>query len=303
MCILAVSMDNKKNKRRGKINLWAGRTSTVFSITLVLFVFGLLLFVEYHSYKATHTVQERIAYQVNLKPDASEEEALALLEDLKDLDYVKNADYISKDEAVRLFSEDIEEDIMDVTDGENPLYATIMVTLNASNSSKQMTESRERFEEDVDEYAIVDNVSYQENMVNDLSVIFYKLSWFLVVFVVLLLIVSVALISTTIKIAINNNRYTIQTMSMVGAKMSFITRPFLWRSLLYGFLGALFALVMMFGAIYVFNKQFHLAIFHPRYFNGYIVLVVAVFLVGMTISFIATYFSVHAHLRNRDQFN
>ena len=55
-------MGNKKTKRHSKINLWAGRTSTVFSIMLVLFVFGLLMFVEYHSYKATHDMQERIAY-------------------------------------------------------------------------------------------------------------------------------------------------------------------------------------------------------------------------------------------------
>lgn len=289
-----------KNKRHGKIRLWSGRTPTVFSIMLVLFVFGLLLFVEYHSYLATHRLQERISYQVDLNPETTEEEALSLRQELLDLDYVKSVDYISADQAARLFSDELNEDIISILDSVNPLYPTLMVSFKSSNSPSNIIEQRKRFEKEVVEYSIVDGVTYHETMLNDLSQIFYKLSWFLIVFVILLLIVSVALISTTIKIAINSNRHTIRTMSMVGAKMSFITRPFLWRSILYGFLGASFAMILMYGAIYVFNKQFHLALFHPRYFTGYALLVAIVFLVGIAISFIATYFSVHSHIRSKN---
>ncbi len=297
-------MGNKKSKRHSKINLWAGRTSTVFSIMLVLFVFGLLMFVEYHSYKATHEMQERIAYQVDLNPETTEEEALSLLDELKQLDYIRNVDYISADEAARLFSAELDEDILTLLDSVNPLYPTLMVTFKANNNPQRTVELRNQFEKEVREYTNVDGVTYHESMLNDLNQIFYKLSWILVVFVVLLLIVSVALISTTIKIALYNRRYTIQTMNMVGATMGFITRPFLWRSVIYGFLGALLATVMIFLSVYIFNKQFHLALFHPRYFMGYAILVALIFVVGVSISFIATYFSVHGHLRSKnDQFN
>ena len=297
-------MSNRKNRRRSKIKLWAGRTSTVFSIMLVLFVFGLLMFVEYHSYKATHEMQERIAYQVDLSTETTEEEALSLRDELLEFDYIKNVDYISADEAARLFSTELDEDFLTLLDSVNPLYPTLMVTFKADYNPQRMTELRQQFEKEVNEYTIVDGITYHESMLNDLSQIFYKLSWFLVIFMVLVLIVSVALISTTIKISIFSNRYTIKTMDMVGAKMGFITRPFLRRSILYGFLGALFATVLMFSAIYAFNKQFHLALFHPRYFTGYIIIVALVFVVGIIISFVATYFSVHSHLRSKnDQFN
>lgn len=294
-------MSSTKNIRKGKIRLWAGRTSTIFSIMLVLFVFGLLLFVEYHSYMATHKMQERISYQVDLNPEATEEEALSLRDELKGLEYVKNVDYVSADEAAMLFSNELGEDILTLLDSVNPLYPTLMVTFNATGNPQQMVQLRKRFEKEVNEYTIVDGVTYHESMVNDLSEIFYKLSWFLIIFVVLLLIVSVALIGTTIKIAIDSNRYTIKTMNMVGATMGFITRPFLWRSILYGFLGASFAMLLMYAAIYVFNKQFHLALFHPRYFAGYIALVVLVYVVGIAISFIATYFSVHRNIRSKNE--
>lgn len=297
-------MGIKNNKRRSKIKLWSGRTSTIFSIMLVLFVFGLLMFVEYHSYRATHEMQEHIAYQVDLNPETSEEVALSLLEEMEKLDYVKSVDYISADEAARLFSAELDEDFLTLLDSVNPLYPTLMVTFKASNNPQQILDIRKKFEKEAMEYTEVDGVTYHESMLNDMSQIFYKLSWFMVIFVVLLLIVSVALISTTIKISLYSNRYTIKTMDMVGAKMGFITRPFLWRSIIYGFLGATFATILMFGVIYAFNKQFHLAIFHPRYFNAYIILVAILYIVGISISFIATYFSVHHHLRRKDeQFN
>ena len=295
-------MSKTKNNRHGKIRLWAGRTSTVFSITLVLFVFGLLMFIEYHSYKATHEMQERITYQVDLNAETTEEEALSLRDELLELDYVKNVDYISAEEAARLFSQQLEEDILSLLDSVNPLYPTLMVTLKASNNPSRITEQRKMFEKEVMEYTNVDGLTYQETMLNDLSQIFYKLSWFLIIFVILLLFVSGALISTTIRIAIHSNRHTIRTMNMVGAKMGFITRPFLWRSILYGFLGAMFATILMYAAIYVFNKQFHLALFHPRYFTGYFILVCVVFVVGIAISFIATWFSVHRHIRSKSEY-
>ena len=293
-------MSKKKNLRKNKIRLWAGRTSTVFSIMLVLFVLGLLMFVEYHSFMVTHNMQERIAYQVDLNPETTEEEAMGLRDELLEMDYIRSVDYISAEEAARLFSAELDEDFLTLLDSVNPLYPTLMVTFKASTSPQQIVEIRKQFEKDVDEYTIVDGVTYHESMVNDLSQIFYKLSWFLIIFVVLLLIVSVALISTTIKIAIFSNRHTIKTMNMVGATMGFITRPFLWRSILYGFLGALFATVLMYAAIYAFNKQFHLALFHPRYFQSYFILTSILFVVGIAISFIATYLSVHHHIRSHE---
>lgn len=295
-------MSSNKNKRHGKIKLWAGKTSTVFSIMLVLFVFGLLMFVEYHSYMATNAMQERITYQVNLNAETTEEEAMSLRDELMGLEYVKSVDYISADEAARLFSAELDEDFLTLLDSVNPLYPTLMVTLKASNNPSKITEQRKRFEKEVSDYANVDDVTYHETMLNDLSQIFYKLSWLLVVFMVLLLIVSVALISTTIRIVIYSKRATIRTMSMVGAKMGFITRPFLSRSVLYGFLGAAFATVLVFASVYIFNKQFHLALFHPRHFTAYAVLVGVLFLVGIAISFIATYFSVHRHIRSKSEY-
>ena len=169
-------MSKTKTQRHGKIRLWAGRTSTVFSIMLVLFVFGLLMFVEYHSYRATNDLQERITYQVDLNAETTEEEAMALKDELLTLEYVKSVDYVSAEEAARLFSDELEEDFLTLLDSVNPLYPTLMVTLKASNNPSKITKQRKQFEKEVNEYTNVEGVTYHATMLNDLSQIFYKLS-------------------------------------------------------------------------------------------------------------------------------
>ena len=63
---------------KNKVNLWGTHGATVLGITLVLFMLGLLLCIEYHSYRLTHDAQERITYKVDLSPDVTDSLALAL---------------------------------------------------------------------------------------------------------------------------------------------------------------------------------------------------------------------------------
>ena len=84
--------------------------ATILGITLVLFMLGLLLTIEYHSYRLTHDAQERITYKVDLSPDVSDSLATALQARVEQMPYVKHVDYISKAKAAEIFSEDLGED-------------------------------------------------------------------------------------------------------------------------------------------------------------------------------------------------
>ena len=54
------------------MNLWETHSSTILSITLVMFLLGLCLMVEYHTYRATHDMQERITFKVDVAQDISD---------------------------------------------------------------------------------------------------------------------------------------------------------------------------------------------------------------------------------------
>ena len=87
---------------KNKVNLWGTHGATVLGITLVLFMLGLLLSIEYHSYRLTHDAQERITYKVDLSPEVSDSLALAQKAVVEQMSFVKHVDYISKEKAAEI---------------------------------------------------------------------------------------------------------------------------------------------------------------------------------------------------------
>ncbi|MBR1784830.1 MAG: permease-like cell division protein FtsX [Bacteroidales bacterium] len=279
----------------GKVNLWGTHGATVLGITLVLFMLGLLLCIEYHSYRLTHDAQERITYKVDLSPDVSDSLALCRKADVERMPYVKKVDYISKQKAAEIFSEDLGEDFVGFI-GYNPLYPSLMVNFNVSLLPDNSTEALDQFCLDVDSLEGVTGVAYQENVVDELREVFYKLSWFLIVFVALLLIITVVLIASLIRIAIYGRRDAIATMRMVGAKTGFIMRPFLWRSILYGAMGGLIASVLTTLTLWVFSNQFSLPLTSPAHFTWYALIAVILVLAGVIISYLSTAVTVRRYI-------
>lgn len=291
-------MANTKHKHKRNINLWGAHTSTTVSIALVLLVFGILMFIGYHSYRMTHDVQEKITYKVDLLPDVSDSLALAIQRDIEAFDYVKHVDYISKDEAAKLFTEEIDDDFVDFL-GFNPLYPSLMVNLKTDLVPDKDQHILLQFTDRVERMQGVTGVQYQENVINELANEFYIVSWILVLIAVLLLFVTITLINNTIRIAIYAQQQTIQTMRMVGATSSFIARPFLWRSVLYGFLGAIVAIALIAGLAVFYSQQFALPILDQEYWLSYAVMGVIVLLFGILISWLSTAFAVKRYTRIR----
>ena len=280
---------------KNKVNLWGSHGATVLGITLVLFMLGLLLVIEYHSYRLTHDAQERITYKVDISPDVTDSLALANKAAVERMSYVKHVDYISKQKAAEIFSEDLGEDFVGFI-GYNPLYPSLMVNFNVSLLPDNTTEVLDRFCADVSRLEGVTGVAYQENVVSELREVFYKLSWFLIVFVVLLLVITIVLIDSLIRIAIYARREAIGTMRMVGATAGFITRPFLYRSVLYGAVGGLIASVLTAITLWVFSNEFELNLIAPEHWMWYGIIALALIVVGIVIAYLSTAVTVRRYI-------
>lgn len=280
---------------KNKVNLWGTHGATVLGITLVLFMLGLLLVIEYHSYRLTHDAQERITYKVDLSPDVSDSLALADMAIVEKMPYVKHVDYISKQKAAEIFTEDLGEDFVGFI-GYNPLYPSLMVNFRVDLLPDNSNEVLDRFCAEVGHLEGVTGVAYQENIVSELREVFFKLSWFLIVFVVLLLIITIVLIASLIRIAIYARREAIGTMRMVGATAGFITRPFLWRSVLYGALGGVFASVLTVVTLWVFGNEFDLNLMGSEHWMWYGAIAVAITLAGIIIAYLSTAITVRSYI-------
>lgn len=286
---------------KSKVNLWETHSSTVLSITLVLFLLGLCLMVEYHSYRTTRDMQERITFKVDLVPDITDEAAQVLKTRIETIPCVKHVDYISRQQAAEIFTDDLDDDFVSFI-GYNPLYPSMMINLRADyipeTSQSGRSDLIKQFSDEVQQLEFVTGVAYQENVVNELNDVFYKATWFLIIFMALLIIVSILLISSTIRISLYAQRESIRTMQLVGAKSGFIARPFLARSVWYGLLGALIAIVVLAIATGIFNQSLSgLDLLNTTHLFWYLGIAITIILVGIVLSYLSTLFAVKRYLR------
>ena len=286
---------------KSKVNLWETHSSTVLSITLVLFLLGLCLMVEYHSYRTTRDMLERITFKVDLVPDLTDEAAQVLKTRIETIPCVKHVDYISRQQAAEIFTDDLDDDFVAFI-GYNPLYPSMMINLRADyipeTSQSGRSDLIRQFSDEVQQLEFVTGVAYQENVVNELNDVFYKVTWFLIIFMALLIIVSILLISSTIRISLYAQRESIRTMQLVGAKSGFIARPFLARSVWYGLLGALIAIVVLAIATGIFNQSLSgLDLLNTTHLFWYLGIALTIILVGIVLSYLSTLFAVKRYLR------
>jgi cell division transport system permease protein len=260
--------------------------------------------VEYHSYRATHDMQERITFKVDLVPDITDEAAMMLKTRIETIPSVKHVDYISRQQAAEIFSEDLDDDFVSFI-GYNPLYPSMMVNLRADylpeTSQTGRDESIKQFADEVKNLEFVTGVTYQENVVKELNDVFYKVTWFLIIFMALLVIVSILMISSTIRIALYAQRDTIRTMQLVGAKSGFIAHPFLARSLWYGLLGALIAILILAIATGIFNQSLAgLDLLNRTHLYWYLGIAALIIIMGIVLSYLSTLFAVRRYLRQNN---
>jgi cell division transport system permease protein len=109
------------------------------------------------------------------------------------------------------------------------------------------------------------------------------------------------MIRSTISIALYAQRDTIRTMQLVGAKSGFIAHPFLIRSIWYGLLGAIIAILVLAIATGVFNQSLQgLDLLNNSHMLWYAGIAVVIILLGVILSYFSTLFAVRRYLnRNR----
>jgi cell division transport system permease protein len=214
--------------------------------------------------------------------------------------YIKAVNYISKDEAAHIFTDELGDNFVDFL-GYNPLFPSFEVNMISGISAEQTNANIELFKESLKSYTFVTDVVYQETTVSDVNEIIYNVGWVLLVFTALLLFVAIVVINNTIKIVIYSKRYTIKTMQLVGAKRSFIIRPFLHRSLIYGLLGSVIATLLLAVLVFISYNQLNIAIAMADVKMPYVVIIGIVVLMGMAISYFSTYFSIHYYLNHKDE--
>jgi cell division transport system permease protein len=224
----------KYQKRR----LISSYFSVVISISLVLFLLGLLGLLVLNTKKVADHFKEKIALSVYLKDSAKEVEINQLQKKLAMADYTKSINFVSKDEAAEEHSKKIGEDFMGYL-GYNPLQNSIDIFLNADFVSP---EQLDEITVDIASKSFVDEVVYDKPLISLLNENVKKISLWVLIISCVFTFIAVLLINSSIRLSVYSKRFIIKTMQMVGATKGFIRKPFIWKSIRLGILGSLIAI-------------------------------------------------------------
>lgn len=281
----------KRETGFSKARLKGSYLTLVISVSLVLFLLGILGLVIINARELSDYFRESLSFSVMLDDDAREADIRMLQKDLDAKPYVKSTEYVSKDDAAVKMKEDLGEDFISFL-GDNPLPPSIDVYLYADFTSPDSVAKIEKY---VLEYPFVKEVYYEESLLFLINENVRKISLFLLVLSSFLFLIAVTIINNTIRLAIYSKRFLIRTMQLVGATRSFIRKPFLVRSIYHGLLAALIAMLLLMGLLYLIEKEL-LMMFSFESTNLLILLGVSLIITGILINLVSTYFSVNRYL-------
>ncbi|MEX0275197.1 MAG: cell division protein FtsX [Flavobacteriaceae bacterium] len=268
--------------------------SVVLSIALVLFLLGVLGLLVLNTKKMADHFKEQVSISLFLKESAKEVEIDQLQKSLAMAEYTKNAVFVSKEEAAEIHAQEIGENFLEFL-GYNPLKNSIDVNLRAEFVSPAQIDSIANI---LSKKNYVDEISYDKPLVGLLSDNVKKIGTYILVASAMFTLIAVLLINSSIRLSIYSKRFIIKTMQMVGATKTFIRRPFIWTNIKLGMLGALLALMALGVAIYYADRAFpELTLFGN--ISQLAVLFGGVFLLGVLISWVSTFFATQRFLNLR----
>jgi cell division transport system permease protein len=243
---------SKSFEKYQKRRLRSSYISVVISISLVLFLLGILGLLVLNTKKVSNYFKEKAAITLYLKNEIKKDKLLNLQVSIDEQIFTKSTKYISKEEAAEIYKQENGEDFMDFL-GYNPLENSIDIYLKAEFVTPEKMEEIEKIYKD-NQY--VSSVSYDKPLIDLLTKNVKRISIFILVFCGLATLVVVVLINGSIRLSVYSKRFTIKTMQMVGATKRFIRRPFIWNSVKLGIIGALLASLELAALLYYLNRIF-----------------------------------------------
>ncbi len=265
---------------------------SILSMSLVLFVLGLLGIVILNARKVTNQIKENLQINVIFKNDVTDEEGENLGKKLQAEPFVKNVEFINKEQAAKDFSKEFGHDFVGLLEY-NPLFSSLAINLKADYFT---TEKIKEIEKKLSSDERVQEVYYQRSLLNVINSNINKVGILLVILGGLFFLVALTLVDQTIRLVMYSNRFLIKSMQLVGATRELITKPFMRRSLLNGLISGLIAVIGITG-VYLFLDNNIPELLLRNDLNQYLIIAVIILFLGVAVSWWSTRSAVLKYLK------
>lgn len=267
---------------------------TTLGIMLTLFMLGALGIVLLSAQKLETYLKERVVIELFPKTNLKETQIMQLRKELDTEPYTASTELISAEQAAEQAKEDLGEDFLAVLGGTSPIPTNIQLRIAAAYAQP---DSMKWIVEHLRNDDRMQDVAYNSMTVDSMDKMVRKAWLVLGLGCLLLLLVAVALINNTIRLAVYSQRLLIRTMHLVGATGWFIKRPFIRQSLVQAVIASILAVGMLVGALQLvfmyLAPDFRVLVdvkLLAFTFGGMVVL-------GLLIAIVSTWFAVRRYIR------
>ncbi len=270
-----------------KRRLASAYLSTLVSISLVLLLVGIAALLLINSRNVSDYFKKNMRMSVMYKPEVTEQQALLHQKELDALAFVATSEFISRERGEQEMRAMLGEDFLSVFET-SPVPVSTEITLSPDYVR---ADSLELVTGVIGQSPIVEEVVFQKTLIDALNTNLGRISFILLVAIILLLFVSSVLIGNTIRLNVYDKRFTVHTMKLVGATKGFIRKPFLIKSAFLGLFAAILAIIMMVALLFLLKREL------PQLFElftpGMLLVVMGVVIAaGLLICVVSTYFLV-----------
>ena len=283
-------MDFKNSYQRKK------STNNLISLfvinTIVLFFLSVAILTYLKSSSIENYFKENITVSIYLKNSSRDSDIKQINKFLNLNENVKSIEFISKEDAAELFTNEIGEEFVGFL-GYNPLLDLISVRLFGE---KIDIYNIEEFIESLNNFEFIEEIEYDKPLVESLVNNFKKIGVLIIITSIIFFITSFILINNSIKISIYSKRDIIKTMQLVGATKSFIRRPFIASYVKIGFYSSIISLILLFISLSQASFELDEIDFFSN-IKDIIILVSSIILFGIFTSYISSYFITQKYLK------
>lgn len=260
---------------------------SVMSISLILFMVGMTGVLVVNAGAVANRFKESITVSAVLNVEADEVDASELAESIEGGEYVRDVRIITKEEGVDEMKRILGDDFMDVFEV-NPIPVSVEIQVAAGYIS---TDSLRMIEDELYGFPVVEDVVYQQSLVELLNANIERIGVVCGIFVILLLFISVVLINNMVRLNVYLRNEEIVVKRLTGATRGFIARPFVSLAFFQGLIAGCVADVLILCSLYLVRNEFYqlFALFDVRLLGAVLLAVIAL---GIMICIFSTSFSV-----------
>lgn len=240
--------------KQGFQGMWRNRgmgLASVSSISAVLMILGIVIILILSLNNVALEVKTKFdEIQVYLDLDLESDEIDNIENSIKNIDGVLSATFLSKEQGLEIMRENFQEDsdLLDGLEEDNPLQNSYIIQLTDIKYADSVVEK-------IRVINGVEDIKYYKDIIDKLMLFANYIRLGGIIVIGILVLVSVFIISNTIKLTVTSRRQEINIMKYVGATNGYIRGPFIIEGLLFGFIGAIVSILLInYGYEYFFSS-------------------------------------------------